>query len=326
VAARRRNPALPGWVGANPDRGLRDGGQRPARRKEVAAFEGFTHVRTEANGTAIDLMMTGSGDPVLLLHGYPQTRAIWHRVAPALADRFTVVCPDLRGYGDSAKPPSDATHEPYAKRVMARDQVELMRGLGFDRFAVVGHDRGARVARRAALDHPGTVTRLAVLDIVPTRTIYETLDREHALSVWRYFFLTQPADLPERMIGADPDGYLRWTFDEWCGTPGALSTEALAEYRRCFGPETIRATCEDYRAGATIDLVHDAADAGRGISCPVLVLWSGPTLGAAYDVLSIWRGEAGDVTGEALDCGHFLPEERPDEVSAKLRAFLAAGR
>jgi haloacetate dehalogenase len=291
----------------------------------VSAFEGFTHARTEANGTAIDLMTAGSGDPVLLLHGYPQTRAMWHRVAPVLADHFTVVCPDLRGYGDSAKPPSDPTHEPYSKRVMARDQVELMRGLGFDRFAVVGHDRGARVARRMALDHSGTVTRLAVLDIVPTKTIYETLDRERALTVWRYFFLAQPADLPERLIGADPEGYLRWTLDEWCRTAGAFSGEAIAEYRRCFGPETIRATCEDYRAGATIDLVHDDADAGRAIACPVLVLWSGPGLGSAYDVLSIWRAEAADVTGEALDGGHFLPEERPAEVAAKLLAFLGGG-
>lgn len=292
----------------------------------VEAFEGFTHVRTEANGTAIDLMTGGSGQPVLLLHGYPQTHAMWHRVAPALASRYTVVCPDLRGYGDSAKPPSDRTHQAYAKRVMALDGVELMRGLGFDRFAVVGHDRGARVARRMALDHPDTVTRLAVLDIVPTKTIYETLDREHALTVWRYFFLTQPPDLPERMIGADPAGYLQWTLDEWCRTPGAFTDEALAEYRRCLGPETIRATCEDYRAGATIDLVHDDADAGHRIACPVLVLWSGPGLGSAYDVPAIWRGEAADVTGEALDCGHFLAEERPDEVCAKLLAFLQAVR
>jgi haloacetate dehalogenase len=292
----------------------------------VSIFEGFTHARTEANGMAFDLVTAGSGDPVLLLHGYPQTRVMWHRVAPVLAEQFTVVCPDLRGYGDSAKPPSDPSHEPYSKRVMARDQVELMRGLGFDRFAVVGHDRGARVARRLALDHPRTVTGLAVLDIVPTKTIYQTLDRERALNVWRYFFLTQPADLPERLIGADPEGYLRWTLDEWCGTPGALSSEAVAEYRRCFGPETIRATCEDYRAGATIDLAHDEADAGRGIACPVLVLWSGPGLGSAYDVLSIWRGEAADVTGEALDCRHFLPEERPAEVAAKLLTFLQAAR
>jgi haloacetate dehalogenase len=288
-------------------------------------FEGFGHARAEANGTAIDYVTAGSGAPVLLLHGYPQTRLMWRRVAPVLADHFTVVCPDLRGYGDSAKPPSDPAHQPYSKRVMARDQVELMRGLGFDRFAVVGHDRGARVARRMALDHPRTVSRLAVLDIVPTATIYETLDREHALTVWRYFFLAQPADLPERLIGGDPEGYLRWTLDEWCGTPEALTDGAVAEYARCFDPATISATCEDYRAGATIDLEHDRADAARAISCPVLVLWSRSGIGSAYDVLSIWREEAADVAGGALDCGHFLAEERPDEVAAKLLAFLTAG-
>ncbi len=287
------------------------------------AFEDFAPARTEVDGVAIDFVTAGSGAPVLLLHGYPQTRAMWHRVAPVLADRFTVVCPDLRGYGDSGKPPSDRTHEPYSKRVMARDQVELMRGLGFDRFAVVGHDRGARVARRMALDHPRAVARLAVLDIVPTATIYATLDRERALTAWRYFFLAQPADLPERLIGADPEGYLRWTLDEWCGTPGALTGAAVAEYVRCFDPATVRATCEDYRAGATIDLVHDRADAGRPIACPMLVLWSRSGIGSAYDVLAIWRDQATDVAGEALDCGHFLAEERPAEIAASLLAFLS---
>jgi haloacetate dehalogenase len=291
-----------------------------------AAFEAFAPARTEVDGTGIEFVMAGSGAPVLLLHGYPQTRTMWHRVAPVLADHFTVVCPDLRGYGDSGKPPSDQTHEPYSKRVMARDQVELMRGLGFDRFAVVGHDRGARVARRMALDHPDAVARLAVLDIVPTATIYETIDRERAMTAWRYFFLTQPADLPERLIGADPEGYLRWTLDEWCGTAGALTDAAVAEYVRCFEPATVHATCEDYRAGATIDLVHDRADAGRAISCPLLVLWSRSGIGSAYDVLAVWRDQAGEVAGEALDCGHFLAEERPAEVAAKLLAFIQGGR
>jgi haloacetate dehalogenase len=287
-------------------------------------FEGFSTDQVSANRTTIHVRHGGAGAPVLLLHGYPQTHAMWHRVAPALARRFTVVCPDLRGYGDSAKPPSDETHAAYSKRTMAQDQLEVMQSLGFERFAVVGHDRGARVARRLALDHAQNVTRLAVLDIVPTARIYASLDQGRATAVWRYFFLIQPTDLPERLIGADPDFYLRWTFDEWCARPDALSEDALSEYRRCFDAETIHAGCEDYRAGATIDLAHDRDDVSRGISCPVLVLWSSEGLGSSYDVLEIWRDEADDVRGRALHAGHFLAEERADETAAELLAFLAA--
>jgi haloacetate dehalogenase len=292
-------------------------------RAVIHVFEGFSAAEVNANETMIHVTHGGDGPPVLLLHGYPQTHAMWHRVAPALAERFTVICPDLRGYGDSAKPPSDATHAAYSKRVMAQDQLEVMRELGFERFAVVGHDRGARVARRLALDHPGSVSRLALLDIVPTATIYASLDRERATTVWRYFFLIQPPDLPERLIGSDPDFYLRWTFDEWCEHPDALAEQALAEYRRCFDRATIHATCEDYRAGATIDLAHDRDDAGRRISCPVLVLWSRGGLGSSYDVPGIWRSEVGTLHGRAIDCGHFVAEERPDETAAELVAFLA---
>jgi haloacetate dehalogenase len=285
-------------------------------------FPGFARTQAQVNGTTINAVRGGAGPPVLLLHGYPQTHVTWHRTAPALAEHFTVVCADLRGYGDSGKPASDERHEPYSKRVMARDQLELMQGLGHNRFAVVGHDRGARVARRLALDHPAAVAKLAVLDIVPTATIYGTLDQQHATTVWRYFFLIQPADLPERLIGAQRDTYLDWTLREWCGTPGALSDAAVAEYRRCFDQAAIHAGCEDYRAGATIDLEHDRADACTRVSCPMLVLWSGPGIGAAYDVFSIWRGEGEDVRGHALDCGHFLPEERPAETAAALIEFL----
>jgi haloacetate dehalogenase len=285
-------------------------------------FEQFSTIEVPANGTMLHLVWGGAGPPVLLLHGYPQTHAMWHRVAPALAEHFTVICPDLRGYGDSAKPVSDGTHAAYSKREMAQDQIELMAALGFEQFAVVAHDRGARVARRLHLDHPDSVTRLALLDIVPTTTIYSQLDQDHATAVWRYFFLTQPPDLPERLIGADPDFYLRWTFEEWSATPAAPAADARVEYRRCFDPAAIHATCEDYRAGATIDLVHDREDAGHKISCPLLILCSGQGLGSSYDVLGIWRQAARDVTGHALDCGHFLAEERPEQTAAALLDFL----
>jgi haloacetate dehalogenase len=288
---------------------------------ESELFPGFSRAQLAINGTTINAVRGGAGAPVLLLHGYPQTHAIWHRVAPVLAERFTVVSADLRGYGDSGKPASDESHEPYSKRAMAQDQLELMRALGFERFALVGHDRGARVARRLALDHPDSVSRLAILDIVPTETIYGLLDQERATTVWRYFFLVQPPDLPERLIGADPAFYLDWTLREWCGTPCALDEAAVSEYRRCFDAATIHAGCEDYRAGATIDLAHDRADKER-IHCPVLVLWSAHGIGSSYDVLSIWREQADAVHGRALDCGHFLPEERPAETAAGLTRFL----
>jgi haloacetate dehalogenase len=288
---------------------------------ESELFPGFSRARLTVNGTTINTVRGGAGAPVLLLHGYPQTHAIWHRVAPVLADRFTVVCSDLRGYGDSGKPHSDESHEPYSKRAMAQDQLELMRALGFERFALVGHDRGARVARRLALDHPESVSRLAILDIVPTETIYGLLDQERATTVWRYFFLVQPPDLPERLIGADPGFYLDWTLREWCATPGALDEAAVSEYGRCFDAATIHAGCEDYRAGATIDLAHDRADKER-IHCPVLVLWSARGIGSSYDVLSTWREQADAVQGRALDCGHFLAEERPTETASELSRFL----
>jgi haloacetate dehalogenase len=227
---------------------------------------------------------------VLLLHGYPQTHAMWHRVAPDLAERFTVVCPDLRGYGDSAKPPGGHDHLEYSTRAMAIDQVEVMSALGFERFAVVGHDRGARVAFRMALDYADRVSRLALLDIVPTRTIYATIDQRRATTVWRYFFLIQPYDLPERLIAGDPAFYLGWTLDEWRGTAGALTEQAVTEYRRCFDDATIHATCEDYRAGASVDLVHDDADADAVLSCPALDCGARP--GSAMRSTSQGSGES----------------------------------
>lgn len=288
-------------------------------------FEGFSPGDVEVSGTTIHAVCAGSGAPLLLLHGYPQTHVMWHRIAPILAQRFTVVCPDLRGYGDSGKPPSEASHRTYSKRLMAQDQVELMEALGFERFAVIGHDRGARVARRIALDHPGVVTKAAFLDIVPTATVYASLDQARAMTVWRYVFLTQPPDLPERLIAADPGFYLDWTLREWSGSADGLTEAAVSEYRRCFTREVIHATCEDYRAGATVDLDDDRADAHEKLSCPVLVLWSTKGIGSDYDVLSVWRGEANDVRGRGLACGHFLAEERPEETASELMSFLGDG-
>jgi haloacetate dehalogenase len=283
----------------------------------------FATETIEANGVSINVCRGGAGPPLLLLHGYPQTHVMWHRVAPLLAQRFTVVCPDLRGYGDSDKPPGGGDHAAYSKRTMAQDQLEVMDALGFERFAVAAHDRGARVALRMALDHPDAVSRLAILDIVPTKTIYETIDKQRATTVWRYFFLIQPYDLPERLIGSAAQQYLEWTLDEWCGTPGALSEEAIAEYRRCFDQATIHATCEDYRAGATIDLRDDETDADHQLSCPTLLLWSKTGIGDAYQVAAIWRERSTELSGRALDCGHFLAEERPDETAAELLAFIS---
>jgi haloacetate dehalogenase len=285
-------------------------------------FPEFSELDVAVNGTTIHAEWGGDGSPVLLLHGYPQTHACWHRVAPELARSFTVVCADLRGYGDSDTPPSDPSHEPYSKRAMAQDQLELMQSLGFERFSVVGHDRGARVARRMALDHPVAIRSAAILDIVPTERVYATLDQERATVVWRYLFLIQPTDLPERLIGSNAEFYLRWTFNEWSRAPDAITDTAFAEYLRCFDADTIHATCEDYRAGATVDLTHDHVDRHRRVNCPVLVLWSKHGIGTMYDVLDTWRTQAHEVRGRSLDCGHFLPEEQPTEVSAALRDFL----
>jgi haloacetate dehalogenase len=285
-------------------------------------FDGFIRQQIKTQETTINLVRGGSGYPILLLHGYPQTHACWHLIAPALAERFTVVCPDLRGFGDSAKPPSDPEHLTYSKRVMAQDQVEVMQSLGFSEFAVVGHDRGARVAHRMALDHSEKVTKLALLDIIPTSTAFANVNKEIATAAFNWFFSIQPDGLPERLIGAEPAFYLRWLLDHWSGAKGALAAEAVAEYRRCFDAAAIRATNEEFRAAATIDLVHDEADKARKISCPTLLLWSATGMWASYDILEVWRSRAEDVRGAALDCGHFLPEEDPERTAAELISFL----
>jgi len=285
-------------------------------------FDNFTRKQIRTQETTINLVQGGSGTPILLLHGYPETHACWHRVAPILAERFTVVCPDLRGYGDSGKPPSDPEHRAYSKRRMADDQVEVMESLGFSKFAVVGHDRGARVAHRMALDHAGKITRLALLDIIPTSTAFANVDKEMATTAFNWFFSIQPDGLPERLIGAEPAFYLQWILDHWSGAMGVLAVEAVTEYQRCFDAETIRATNEEFRAAATIDLMDDEADKQRKISCPTLLLWS-RTSWVTFDMLDTWRSRADHVQGLAFDCGHFLPEEDPERTALELIHFLS---
>ncbi len=287
-------------------------------------FDGFTIARVETAGAVINLRRGGKGPPLLLLHGYPETHAMWHKVAPALAERFAVVCPDLRGYGDSSKPPGGADHHGYSKRVMAADQIDVMEKVGFRRFQVVGHDRGARVVHRMCLDHPERVERAAVLDIIPTAEVFARTDKALATYYYHWFFLIQPFDLPERLIGGSADYFLERSLRSWGSKDGVFTEEAVAEYRRCFrDPATIHAACEDYRAGASIDLEHDAADAGKKVACPLLVLWGAHgVVGRLYDPVAIWREKAVDVQGQALPCGHFLPEEAPDETLAALGSFL----
>jgi haloacetate dehalogenase len=287
---------------------------------------GFEYRRVDVDGITVNYAVSGSGPPLLLLHGYPQNHLMWRHVAPALAVDHTVVAADLRGYGDSAKPAPDAAGLVYSKRLMARDQVGLMRQLGFGRFQLIGHDRGARVAHRLALDHPGAVTRLAVLDIVPTRHALGHVTRAMATAYYHWFFLATPAGVPERMIGADPAFWVRSLIGPLLGEGASIEPEVMADYIRCFSdPGTIAGSCADYRAAAGLDLVHDEETfaAGQKIECPVLVLWGTQGfVGRGYQPLRVWRQYATDVRGTVLPTGHFLPEEAPDLVRAALRDFL----
>ena len=289
-------------------------------------FPGFAQRRVETSGASINLVTGGSGPPLLLVHGYPQTHAMWRKVAPRLARDFTVVVPDLRGYGDSSKPPAGENFVNYSKRALAQDQVEVMAALGFDKFAVAGHDRGARVTHRLLRDHGDKITRAASLDIVPTLYRFETIDQKAATGSWHWFFLIQGRGLPKHMIGGDPEFFLRHMFGTLLRDQGAIEPAAFAEYLRCFSnPETIRATCDEYRAGASIDLVHDRADLARTVKVPMLILWGAHSgQGSGYDMLQVWRDHAADVRGHGIDSGHFIPEEKPDEVYAALKAFFSA--
>ncbi|MFI5614165.1 alpha/beta fold hydrolase [Amycolatopsis sp. NPDC051903] len=287
----------------------------------------FTHREITVDGVRIHCALGGDGPPVLLLHGYPQTHVIWHHVAPALAADHTVVLTDLRGYGDSAKPAPGPDDAEYSKRAMARDQLLVMRELGFDRFAVAGHDRGGRVGHRLALDAPETVSALAVLDIVPTRHTFAHADKDFGLGYFHWFFLAAGNGIPERLIGNDPEFWITARMNSRHGGGTAFDPAAIAEYVRCFSdPAAIAASCSDYRAAAAIDLTHDDADAtaGRKIAAPLLALWGEHSfVGRTYDVLDVWRSYADDVRGQALPADHYLPEEQPALVTAALREFFS---
>lgn len=306
-------------------------------------FANSRQTKIQTAGAIINVLIAGNGYPLLLLHGYPQNHFMWHKIAPLLAKNFTVIVTDLRGYGDSSKLQGAIDHSNYSKRELARDQVEVMAQLGYEEFYLVGHDRGARVAHRLTLDYPQKVKKLAVLDIIPTYELYKNTDKEFATAYYHWFFLIQPYPLPETLIGANPEYFLRQCLQSWSYSVhlrstdvpasdlhsagqdfSAFTSEALAEYIRCFSnPETIHATCEDYRASASIDLIHDELDLDKKITCPVLALWGNKgIIGRKYDVLKSWRKRAIDVRGKAIDCGHFIPEEAPEETCLAITKFL----
>jgi haloacetate dehalogenase len=290
----------------------------------TSLFPGFEQRKVRTSGATINLVHGGRGPAVLMLHGYPETHAMWNGVAPALARDYTVVCADLRGYGDSSKPRGLPDHSNYSKRAMALDMAEVMAKLGHERFHLVGHDRGARVAHRLAHDHGRRVRSLTVMDISPTLKMYEGTNMAFARAYYHWFFLIQPAPLPEKLLAGEGMRYVMGRVGRGPGGLSPFSKAAVKEYVRCFSdPRTIHATCEDYRASASIDLEHDRAGLRRKLAMPVRVLWGkAGVIEKLFDALSDWREVARSVTGRSLECGHFLPEEKPAEVLAELRAFL----
>ena len=296
------------------------------RAKLAPMFHGFQIRTVIRDGVRLHTRIAGNGPPLLLLHGHPQTQTMWHRVAPALAERFTVVLMDLRGYGDSSRPEPDAAHHAHSKREMALDALAVMAFHGFGRFGVLAHDRGARVAHRLAADHPQAVQRLMLLDIAPTLAMYAQTSEAFARAYWHWFFLIQPPPLPEALIASDPMRYVRSVMGSRHAGLAPFDPAALAEYERCASiPGTAASICEDYRASAGIDLAHDRADvaAGRRLMQPLRVLWGEQgTVGRCFDVLSLWRERAEHVTGQALPCGHYIAEELPERVTAEALTFF----
>ncbi len=289
-------------------------------------FTSYTHELRLVNGLNIHCRIGGEGPPLLLLHGHPQTHVIWHKVADQLAENFTVVAADLRGYGDSDKPPASEASASYSKRIMARDQLMLMQSFGFTQFSVLAHDRGARVAHRLALDHPDAVSRMILLDIAPTLAMYTQANEEFARAYWHWFFLIRPTPLPETLIEADPENYLRTVMGTRSAGMGPFTDDAFSEYLRCLKlPGAAIAICEDYRASAGLDLEHDQADidAGNKLKCPLLALWGEKgTVGRCFSPLHEWQKVALNVDGNALASGHYIAEEIPELLLEYTLDFL----
>jgi haloacetate dehalogenase len=290
-------------------------------------MEGFTRTEIKTNGARIVTVHGGKGPPLLLMHGNPFTHLSWHKIAPWLAEEFTVVTTDLRGYGDSEKPPGGEDHSGYSFRAMAQDQVEVMASLGFDKFMAAGHDRGARVLHRMALDHPDRVQRAAILDIIPQHNLYTHMTREWAKASYHWLFMIQPEPLPERLMSADPDFFITTKLSKSKSGLSFFGKEALEEYKRCFrNPATVHAMCEDYRATYGVDFEMDKVDfaAGRKVTCPALILWGATgAVGRNHKPAEVWKDYAADIRGtKALPCGHYLSEEAPEETYAALREFF----